>query len=221
MFPWADEDLHDFWERRFPDLGVARKDPNIARWMSTQILGLAKALELIHYCEIDEANSQGLADDEVKRPHGRHGNLHPRNILWFSDQKSPQDQAITGVLQIADFGFAEFYSTVSESLVPSSAVNRFNMTYTAPEVDAAQQVSPQIDIWSFGCILLEFVVWYMYGWRGIDEFSEDRVADSKKLKIRTDSFYSLEIDGTNGEVGRTKVSVMKVSIATKHMADYD
>lgn len=212
IFPWADGNLKEFWEKGCPDLGIARRDPNIVKWISAQILGLSKALKLIHYCEIDDANRQGLTADELKRLHGRHGDLKPENILWFKDQKSVSDQAVTGVLQIGDFGFADFHSKNSRSLVRRSAVNGVTETYSAPEFDVTRQVSPQFDIWSFGCILLQFVVWYMYGWHGIEDFSSERIKDSKILIFPSDNFYSLEGGGANGYKGRAKRSVVEVSI---------
>ncbi|KAH3919720.1 hypothetical protein HBH56_017910 [Parastagonospora nodorum] len=221
IFPWADGNLKEFWEKRFPDLGMAREDPNIVKWISAQILGLSKALKLIHYCEIDEANPQGLTADELKRLHGRHGDLKPENILWFKDHKSVSDQAVTGVLQIGDFGFADFHSKDSRSLVRRSAVNGVTETYSAPEFDVTRQVSPQFDIWSFGCILLQFVVWYMYGWRGIEGFSSERIKDSKILIFPSDNFYSLEVGGTNGYKGRAKHSVVEMFRRLKREASND
>jgi serine/threonine protein kinase len=118
------------------------------------------------------------------------------------------------VLQIGDFGFADFHSKDSRSLVHRSAVNGVTETYSAPEFDVTRQVSPQFDIWSFGCILLQFVVWYMYGWQGIENFSSERTKDSRILIFPSDNFYALEVSGTSGYKGRVKSSVMEVSIHT-------
>ncbi|KAH4265335.1 hypothetical protein HBH64_008020 [Parastagonospora nodorum] len=221
IFPWADGNLKEFWEKRFPDLGVARQDPTVVKWISAQILGLAKALELIHYCEIDENNAQGLTADELKRLHGRHGDLKPENILWFKGQISAQNQEMSGVLQIGDFGFADFHSKDSRSLVHRSAVNGVTETYSAPEFDVTRQVSPQFDIWSFGCILLQFVVWYMYGWQGIENFSSERIKDSRILIFPSDNFYALEVSGTNGYRGRAKSSVIEMFKRLKREAGSD
>lgn len=179
--------------------------------MSAQILGLAKALEIIHYCEIDKANPQDLTSDELKKLHGRHGDLKPENILWFKEDKNSPEEEIIGVLQIGDFGFADFHSKHSKSTVRRSAVNGVTETYSAPEFDVKQQVSPQYDIWSFGCILMQFVVWYVHGWKGIENFSKARSRESRILIFPSDNFYSLELGSVHGYRARAKASVVEVS----------
>lgn len=208
IFPWADGNLGEFWETRSQQYPRQDRDPSLVIWMAKQILGLARALQLIHYCETDKTNLQGLSPEELKRLHGRHGDLKPENILWFKDDHLGEKDSM-GVLKIADFGFADFHSKFSKSRVRRSAVPGVTYTYSAPEYDVSQQVSPQFDIWSFGCVLLQFVVWYLYGWEGIDEFSKKRTAQSKGFVVRIDSFYSLHAKGTQA---RLKDSVTEVGI---------
>jgi serine/threonine protein kinase len=210
IFPWADGNLKEFWEKRSPRLQGENNRLEPVAWMSKQILGLSRALKLIHYCEIDKINAQGLTADELKRLHGRHGDLKPENILWFRDEDSLQQNSI-GVLKIGDFGFADFHSKHSKSNVRRSAVEGVTDTYSAPEYDVAQRVSPQFDIWSFGCILLQFVVWFLNEWGGIEEFSKIRTAESKGFLFASDNFYSLHTGGTRGYRAQVKASVSEVS----------
>lgn len=206
IFPWANGNLGDFWETHAPPNPEHTRDSMRIIWMSKQILGLARALQVIHYCEIDKTNLPGLSPEEMKKMHGRHGDLKPENILWFKDDHSGHDDSM-GVLKIADFGFADFHSKHSKSRVRRSAVPGVTYTYSAPEYDVRQQVSPQFDIWSFGCVLLQFVVWYLHGWDGIDRFSKKRTAESKGFVVRIDSFYLLDTGGTQA---RLKESVTEV-----------
>jgi serine/threonine protein kinase len=210
LFPWADGNLKEFWKVVQPPALEAFQQAAVARWMSAQILGLAQALEVIHYCEIDKANVHNFTADQIGKTHGRHGDLKPENILWFNENESGQQKTgedPMGVLQIGDLGLADFHSKHSKSIVPPSAVDGVTETYSAPELYVAQRVSPQFDIWSFGCILLQFVVWYIHGWTGIDEFAEARIRESKGFIFPLDNFYSLDADGTHAYV---KNSVAKV-----------
>jgi serine/threonine protein kinase len=210
IFPWADGNLKEFWEKRSPQLQGEYRRARPVVWMSEQILGLSRALKLIHYCEIDRINPQGLTTDELKRLHGRHGDLKPENILWYNDERSLGENSI-GVLKIGDFGFADFHSKHSKSNVHRSAVEGVTDTYSAPEYDVAKRVSPQFDIWSFGCILLQFVVWFLDEWDGIEEFSKVRTTESEGFLFASDNFYSLHTGNTRRYKAQVKVSVSQVS----------
>jgi serine/threonine protein kinase len=216
VFPWADGNLKDLWVTSAPPIRQYlwyHHNPEPVRWMSMQILGIARALSLIHYCPIDTVNIQGLSPEDRGKPHGRHGDLKPENILWFRDEKSDYNSAFLGTLKIADFGFADFHSEHSRSNVRRSNVGGITDTYRAPEYDVNQRVSPQYDIWSFGCILLQFVVWYLRGWEGVDNFSKARSDDSRGTSIASDLFFGLEHDVSRGLRASTKTSVIQVSIA--------
>jgi serine/threonine protein kinase len=196
IFPWADGNLKEFWEKRSPQLQGEHSRTGPVTWMSEQILGLSRALESIHYCKIDRINS--------------HGDLKPENILWYKDEHT-LGQSSMGVLKIGDFGFADFHSEHSKSNVNRSAVEGVTDTYSAPEYDVVRLVSPQFDIWSFGCILLQFVVWFIDEWDGIEEFSKVRVAESTGFLFPSDNFYSLHTGSTHDCKAQVKASVLQVS----------
>lgn len=210
IFPWADGNLKEFWEDRSLPFSRQNSDPSLILWMSEQILGLARALQLIHYCKVDKVTSQGMSPELLSNPHGRHGNLKPENILWFKDETSRHQSA--GVLKIGDFGFTDFHSEHSRSGVRRSAVEGITYTYSAPEYDVTKRVSPQFDIWSLGCILMQFIVWYIHDWDGIEKFSKSRSVESKGFMIRSDNFYSLHESGKTARLNR---SVAKVSMCLK------
>lgn len=69
-----------------------------------------------------------------------HGDLKPENILLKTQSKS-------GV-KIIDYGSGCFSSEIVFSYIQS----RF---YRAPEILLGRSYGPEIDIWSFGCILFE------------------------------------------------------------------
>jgi serine/threonine protein kinase len=214
ILPWADGgNLQHLWEARNPQIQGAPRDSTVARWMSVQILGLARALHKIHYCRVDRDNIDSLPPDGKVQEYGRHGDLKPENILWFKgDTGVAREEGNFGTLKIADFGFADFHSKHSKSNVRRSAVGGFTQTYSAPEFDVTQSVSPQYDIWSFGCILMQFVVWYIEGWQGVEKFSIERSQDRKGALVPTDQFFRLEVRTSTGFNARVKVSVVEVSV---------
>lgn len=174
---------------------------------------------MVHTSIIGKDNKQsGLPTDN--KIYGRHGDLKPENILWFKDHDKNSRECPMGVLQIADFGFADFHSKDSVSNVEST---KFGMspTYRAPEYDQGG-ISQSYDIWSFGCVLLEFVTWYMLGWGGVEGFSMRRVDDSIVLppKVREDNFFNVvQSAGGSEALGKgqaiAKKSVLTVSILYK------
>lgn len=197
IFPWADANLRDFWKSNPVPRSLISEETNA--WMSDQILGLAKALQLIHKGGVGTGRETG-------RRYGRHGDLKPENILWFKSEGEPH---LNGVLKIADFGAAEFIDTASG--IKAKDVRTISETYKAPEIDTDDYVHQEYDVWSFGCLLLEFAVWFLQGWQGITEFSDARVAESRDL-IATDSYYSLHVNPGDQKLSvLIKPSVSRVS----------
>lgn len=63
-------------------------------------------------------------------------------------------------------------------------------SYEAPEVNGDKNLprSRRYDMWSMGCILLEFVVWLMYGQDPLKSFETARI-ENYNPKIPDASFY--------------------------------
>jgi len=105
-----------------------------------------------------------------KSLYGRHGDIKPENILWFPRIEGSGDEM--GVLQIADFGLGTFHCRESRSKIdPNNVVSSPN--YEAPECQLHKPVSRAYDIWSLGCLYLEFITWLLMGEAKIDEFSNE------------------------------------------------
>ncbi|KAF1850801.1 kinase-like protein, partial [Cucurbitaria berberidis CBS 394.84] len=185
VFPYATGDLHNFWYDHFPKPTEALRNHRFVRWMSKQLVGIAQALHTIHHCDVQEFVTDHSSIDAAKT-HGRHGDLKPENILWFPHESSGSEEDFFGVLKISDFGFAEFHSPLSLS-VEASGVGGITPTYKAPEFDM-NRISPKYDIWSLGCIILQFVVWYLRGWDGVERFSKTRMDESNRLDHPDDFF---------------------------------
>jgi serine/threonine protein kinase len=168
--------------------------------------GLASGLSMIHNFKttIALAPEGGftLPDDGIKlavqtgeEMFGRHGDIKPENILWFKRPLDIEQQDGMGVLQLTDFGLGRFHGRESRSNVnPKSIYN--SPTYEPPECKLEVPVTRKYDMWSLGCLYLEFVTWLLEGEKNIEEFSNNRGA-------RGDPF--ILINGKEFEVVRDPV----------------
>ncbi|KAH6625486.1 kinase-like domain-containing protein [Boeremia exigua] len=190
MFPWADSNLFDFWCKHFPEVHQLPRGAGLARWVAKQMLGLAEALKNIHNLQIGEHEVQTLSPTARQQTHGRHGDIKPENVLWFKESEtSGVDDFLNSTLKISDLGSADFHSLGSRSVGLSTTHGGFTATYKAPEFDMRARVSPLYDIWSFGCVLMQFVIWYLDGRAGVERFGNLRTAESHQ-RIRTDEFFN-------------------------------
>lgn len=99
----------------------------------------------------------------------RHGDLKPENILYFQEGKK-------GRLVVADVGVSRVHIQATHMRHDPTATRATTPAYEAPEV-LINQTSPRArryDIWSMGCIFLEFVIWLLYDHEAIKEFEKAR-----------------------------------------------
>jgi serine/threonine protein kinase len=151
LFPLAKCDLAGYWEKN--PLPVLDKD--MALWMAKQMVGIASALEHIH-----DPPTNGQHAGKLPVPtdqYGRHGDLKPENILLYD---SPHDKM--GILVVADLGLAKLNSILSRSQ-PDPYAN-FTPRYKPPECNIlGAKVTRLYDIWTYGCVILEWVCWIFEG----------------------------------------------------------
>lgn len=148
ILPWADGgSLRDFWE--YED--SSERTPELALWALQQMLGLASALKALH------------------NENCRHGDLKPGNILYFT-------KGGNGDLVIAGFGVARLHHKDTLSRFGTTTTTRTTQSYEAPEKKLFPNVprSRRYDLWSIGCVFLEFNIWLLYGFEAIQNFSSAR-----------------------------------------------
>ncbi|KAK6067527.1 Interleukin-1 receptor-associated kinase 4 [Seiridium cupressi] len=139
MFPFAPGgSLENVW----------KNSPNeqAETWFLEQVSQLAECLTKIH------EHDSGLT---------RHGDLKPDNILWFGTEVG------TGHLKIADVGIAKTHQEITELRGTGTTARYSTVRYQPPEMEKNKQgthrISRAFDVWSMGCILLEFLVWLLFG----------------------------------------------------------
>ncbi|KDN67571.1 putative protein kinase domain-containing protein [Colletotrichum sublineola] len=169
VFEWADGNLQQFWARK----KVESVDTS-TRWMLQQCRGIANAVKRIHGLatwqkqERKRSSASGTEEEEdLVKDWGRHGDIKPSNILWFSTYGDDRDHLV-----VADLGLTRYHSRLTRSRV--SRVDGFTGTYRAPEVDLGYLISSKYDIWSLGCVFLEFCIWYLLGAGDIEAFESER-----------------------------------------------
>jgi serine/threonine protein kinase len=150
VFPWADGgNLGDYWTGHESQRSASKS----LLWIVQQFGGIFAALTELH-----ENNC-------------RHGDLKPENILWF------QDDSGHGTLQIADLGLATFHAKEEDTKGRKGVITSTpsgTSRYEPPEMDSTREApdarSRQYDMWSMGCVLLELLVWLVYGNKALDKF---------------------------------------------------
>ena len=182
VFPCAQGNLRAFW--------TSHKGDNwsfaTCTWMLQQLSGLASALYAIHEFRTGllvplepDAPNRGATDARPSRKgqllslvpgeekFGRHGDIKPENILLMRRSDS------LGTLQLADMGLARFHRLDSRSKVDPRTING-SASYVPPELALKIMVSRKYDIWSLGCVFLEFITWILEGHQALERFPDER-----------------------------------------------
>ncbi|KAK0665448.1 kinase-like domain-containing protein [Cercophora samala] len=210
IFPWAECDLESFWKQKSP-----QDHPTILSWALRQFQGLASGLAAIHTFKVGSDDSIFSRSPVVDRFEDldpmmvdgqdseveifcRHGDIKPQNILWFPDSGDE-----SGILKLIDFGSAEVKA--AEAINRQSCV--YTQTYRPPEsydftLPREALVSTSYDIWSLGCVFLEFMVWLFCGYDGLVYFNTQRYFEDKSMDAYLQvgiAFFALFHDRTTGE----------------------
>jgi serine/threonine protein kinase len=192
ILPRAAENLDNYWDKTDPTF-----DEPTVRWCLQQISGLVNGLLDIHDVIVRDptrlVRSKAGSDSSIKvkrgeEKFGRHGDLKPANILWFVGPDDPR-----GTLKIADFGLGRFHGKLTRSGIDWSKV-KFSPTYEPPELRLKIHVSRAYDMWSFGCILLEFASWMLKGAKSSEEFSKARLqpdSNPEFPELSNDEFFTV------------------------------
>jgi serine/threonine protein kinase len=207
VFYAAEADLLEYWRQVNPSPPMTL---DTISWVAKQCQGLADGLAKIH--RFETAPSQ---TNKFTTFFGRHGDIKPENILWFRDPNSPRG----GTLQITDFGHAESSIFQTKIRKPGSKA-AFSPSYRPPECDIpGGLISASSDIWTLGCLYLEFVSWLLGGWKLVHEFQTRRLlVDPLYSNMRTDTFFQVEkVPDTGNLKVLIKPAVTSVSKPTTNL----
>lgn len=170
IFPFArGGDLQQYWGRfdgkgendserkRYHGLRTA----DLVKWALEQMRGVATGIRDLHGGYGEGTNV-------------RHGDLKPANILLF------EGDGDEGRLVIADLGIAKVHMSPTDARTQKgTGTNATTRAYEAPEAndEADRKNFPRsraYDIWSLGCIFLEFAIWLLFDVAAVDNFANRR-----------------------------------------------
>jgi len=189
LFDWQSGNLLQFWQN---EEGL-REDEHYLRWMSQQLFGLAAALQSVHNDRVAHQHQDPDRDPNRVTVYGRHGDLGPSNILYSRTANGDLE------LKLTDFGLAQLHSRVSRTFGNSTYTGRTE-TYGGPDFELPHSsISRATDIFSFGCVVLEFITWYLLGYDGVKDFADARLeAEKHRPGFFSDRYYSIVSDSPNG-----------------------
>ncbi|KAL4812881.1 kinase-like domain-containing protein [Aspergillus spinulosporus] len=197
VFPWADGNLKDYWER----CPVPELTRDLLLWSLEQMAGIASGLASFH-----EFTNPAHGHTRF----GRHGDIKAQNILWFHAEN---------VLKIADLGVANIRGRDSRSNIPPSTVAD-SPTYSPPDIQRQQRISRKWDIWSLGCLYLEFLTYLVLGCPAIVTFSSlRRERSSQYPELFTDEFYSTDYKSVKPSVNVWVALLQQSSRCSRVMHD--
>ncbi|KPM37795.1 hypothetical protein AK830_g8764 [Neonectria ditissima] len=200
VFEWADGNLLEFWQR--PKV----EHKSYTKWVAQECLGIANAIKRIHglstWQKLERSSSSSIHLGDRGAEWGRHGDIKPNNILWFSSHGEDRD-----LLVVSDLGLTRYHSLHTKSLV--STLDGYTGTYRAPEVDLGQLISPRYDIWCLGCLFLEFCIWHLEGYHAIVTFGDERYAQSRTntTNYTEDTYFILTRGADGGTVAQVNPAV--------------
>jgi serine/threonine protein kinase len=158
-------------------------------WSLRQCKAIASGLHMIHEyrstrdsirarsLQPPPASSGDPVVEDDDRLYSRHGDIKLENILWSVEEVLDDSQCSNeeGVLLIADFGMMDFHNRLTRSQVHPDKITG-SPTYEPPELKLHMKISRAYDIWSLGCVYLEFITWPVGGWAELDRFPRAREA---------------------------------------------
>ncbi|KAF2465719.1 kinase-like protein [Lindgomyces ingoldianus] len=195
VFPWADGTLWDFWNLyQDPEQRSTR-----SLWMAEQCYELAIALQLVHNERDQNLRKLTDVDKNDYDLYGRHGDVKAENTLWFGSRD---------ILVMTDFGLGRLHSKISVSNDTRSSEG--TMTYRAPEIDTREgKITRACDIYSMGCMFLEFITWHLEGWKSVsDDLPNSRMGEDHH-GFHTDTFFQIVETPGEPQIAITKPQVTR------------
>lgn len=128
----------------------------------------------------------------------RHGDLKPENILHFlGSNDAGSRHSGYGSLVMADVGISKVHTQATELRNEATNTNATTPCYEAPETEFHKLVprSRRYDMWSVGCMFMEFTIWLLYGYEAIDNFRELRKPNDDPFPQKA-AYYKRTLEGT-------------------------
>ncbi|KAJ3544684.1 hypothetical protein NM208_g2927 [Fusarium decemcellulare] len=141
---------------------ASARTSDLFMWSLKQMLGIVGAIEALHNRNI------------------RHGDIKPQNILYFTKLGSGNNDNERGIFIISDVGISRRHT---------------ESPHEAPEAESdSREGRPRsrlFDMWSLGCLALEFTVWLVYNFRAVRSFRRWRTSADEQTTAPGNFFTQL------------------------------
>ncbi|KAF2623989.1 kinase-like protein [Macroventuria anomochaeta] len=215
IYEKADCNLEEFMAKHQNASGVRSLR---AQDLAQQLSGIVGALSVIHNQSPpdEDANRLGIPQQESQKSGYIH-DIKTDNLLLF---KYIQDGKDIYWFRLSDFSCAkvvEFVATVSGLHRQSwqSTSKSGTPIYRAPESMTQGKTSRPYDLWSLGCVFLEVLVWFIEGYKALEDFREQRFRSVKPNGIEDHGFYYTDEVGPNPRVQLRQPVIQRISAITR------
>lgn len=144
-------------------------------------------------------------DGAEEREFGRHGDIKASNILYFKKHGDKHSHMV-----LSDLGLTRYHSRLTKSQVRCADLDGLTRQYGPPDMDLVQYISQGYDIWSLGCVHLEFCIWYLEGPDGPVDF--EGKLESEPSPLSTTNFREPTYFNSNEGKGGQKEGVVKPAV---------
>jgi len=144
------------------------------KWVLQQLHGIADGICTIH----NQSKSNFLSTNINQGSElGYHHDISPANLLVFKNQDKRLDglEKRHGRIVLSDFGLAKVKKHDDQLITGTRTISGV-VTYFAPESELKGRgyQGRDKDIWSFGCIMLQIMVWLLQGPEYLGKFDNAR-----------------------------------------------
>ncbi|MCJ1262431.1 hypothetical protein MMC22_002301 [Lobaria immixta] len=213
LFPLAQGDLRWFMTKPRPTL-----DQEFVLWLLRQLRGLADGINHLHNLNPGaRSSSSPQAEPQENGIAVLHLDLQPENILVFGRGTVNHD-----VLRISDLGSGKIkqkWAKGTRTLSGSTQTAETALTYTCPDSEN-RTISRPYDMWSLGCVFLEFLSWVHLGpEEGVEDFATARLQTKSHQDWHTDAFWQLNYNA-GGQLDEHSPVILKPAV-TERLSDLE
>lgn len=159
ILPWVEANVATYWNEINPDPVFSKT----VVWVLEQCVGLASVLSLLHNRQ--DYSAYTLETDEEENSNPDDGRIVPAKILWLPDRELSTSDVPLGKLSVSNYGLHKRFTKPG----PGAGVS--------PQASHQPQNQVKIDIWSLGCVYLEFITWLLGGSAHLLWFANRRIDD--------------------------------------------
>lgn len=193
-------------------------DQEFVLWLLRQLRGLADGIHHLHNLNPGAPSSSSPhAESQENGIAVLHLDLKPENILVFGRGTVNHD-----VLRISDLGSGKIkqkWTKGTRTLSGSTQTAETALTYTCPDSEN-RTISRPYDMWSLGCVFLEFLSWVHLGpEEGVEDFATARLQTKSHQDWHNDAFWQLNYNA-GGQLDEHSPVILKPAV-TERLSDLE